>query len=75
MSEFEAGLDVIGALAEKTGFLASNGEARRALKQNSVSVNFSKVKEGFIIKQSDLINNRFVVIQKGKRNQFLIRAI
>ncbi|RLD25476.1 MAG: tyrosine--tRNA ligase, partial [Bacteroidetes bacterium] len=49
------GLDIIGALAEKTGFLKSNGEARRALKENSISVNLNKVSEGYIIKEQDLI--------------------
>ncbi|SNR39404.1 tyrosine--tRNA ligase [Dokdonia pacifica] len=74
-SEFENGLDVIGALAEKTKFLKSNGEARRALKENSVSVNFVKVQEGFMIQESDLINDRFILVQRGKRNKFLIKVI
>ncbi len=73
--EFVNGLDVIGALAEKTGFLKSNGEARRALKENSVSVNFVKVQEGFMIQESDLINDRFVLVQRGKRNKYLIKVI
>jgi tyrosyl-tRNA synthetase len=74
-SEFSKGLDIIGALAEKTGFLKSNGEARRALKENSVSVNFVKVQEGFMIQESDLINNRFILVQRGKRNKFIIKAV
>ena len=41
------GLDMIGALAAKTGFLKSNGDARRALKENSISVNKEKVKEDY----------------------------
>lgn len=74
-SEFSEGLDVIGALAEKTGFLKSNGEARRALKENSVSVNFVKVQEGFMIQESDLINDRFILLQRGKRNKFIIKVV
>ncbi|MEP0265275.1 tyrosine--tRNA ligase [Dokdonia sp.] len=74
-TEFENGLDVIGALAEKTKFLKSNGEARRALKENSVSVNFVKVQEGFMIQESDLINDRFVLVQRGKKNKYLIKVI
>jgi tyrosyl-tRNA synthetase len=74
-AEFESGLDVIGALAEKTKFLKSNGEARRALKENSVSVNFVKVQEGFMIQESDLINDRFVLVQRGKKNKYLIKVI
>ncbi|MCK8520889.1 tyrosine--tRNA ligase [Aquimarina sp. D1M17] len=69
------GLDIIGALAEGTGFLKSNGEARRALKENSISVNKEKVKEGFSITEEDLINGQFVLLQRGKKNYFVIRAI
>jgi tyrosyl-tRNA synthetase len=74
MLEIENGLDIIGALAEQTGFLKSNGEARRALKENSISVNKEKVKENFKITTSDLINNKFVLLQRGKKNYFVICA-
>jgi len=69
------GLDIIGALAEQTGFLKSNGEARRALKENSISVNKEKVKEGFSISENDLINNQFVLLQRGKKNYFIIKTV
>ncbi|HAF76609.1 MAG TPA: tyrosine--tRNA ligase, partial [Maribacter sp.] len=52
-SELADGLDMIGALAAKTNFLGSNGEARRELKQNSISVNKEKVKEDFLITEDD----------------------
>lgn len=73
MADVENGLDIIGALAEKTGFLKSNGEARRALKENSISVNKEKVDENYKITTSDLINNKFVLLQRGKKNYFVIR--
>ncbi|MEZ4969455.1 MAG: tyrosine--tRNA ligase [Flavobacteriaceae bacterium] len=66
------GLDMIAALAAKTGFLASNGEARRELKQNSISVNKEKVKEDYIITTEDLINDKFVLLQRGKKNYFVL---
>jgi len=66
------GIDIIGALAEQTGFLKSNGEARRALKENSISVNKEKVTEGYLITESDLISNRFVLLQRGKKKYFII---
>ncbi|UII74582.1 tyrosine--tRNA ligase [Flagellimonas sp. HMM57] len=71
-TELDDGLDMIGALAAKTGFLGSNGEARRELKQNSISVNKEKVKEDYRITVSDLINNRFVLLQRGKKNYFVL---
>ncbi|MCF8273789.1 MAG: tyrosine--tRNA ligase [Flavobacteriaceae bacterium] len=73
MADVENGLDIIGALAEKTGFLKSNGEARRALNENSISVNKEKVGEAYKITTSDLINNKFVLLQRGKKNYFVIR--
>ncbi len=66
------GLDMIGALAEKGGFLKSNGEARRALKENSISVNKEKVKEDYKITTADLINDKFVLLQRGKKNYFVL---
>ncbi len=74
MSELDGGLDMIGALAAKTGFLGSNGEARRELKQNSISVNKEKVKEDYLITAEDLINNKYVLLQRGKKNYFVLVA-
>ncbi len=72
--DVEAGLDMIAALSAKTEFLSSNGEARRALKENSISVNKEKVKEDYIITTEDLLNNKYVIINKGKRNTYIIRV-
>jgi len=66
------GLDMIGALAAKTGFLKSNGDARRALKENAISVNKEKVKEDFSITATDLINDKFVLLQRGKKNYYVV---
>ena len=71
----ESGLDMIAALAAETNFLTSNGEARRALKENSISVNKEKVGEDYKISNSDLINNTYVIINRGKRSTFIIRVV
>jgi tyrosyl-tRNA synthetase len=71
-ADIEQGLDMIGALAAKTGFLDSNGAARRELKQNAISVNRQKVKEDYTLTEADLINNRFVLLQKGKKNYYVL---
>ena len=75
VAEIEKGLDMIGALAEKTGFLKSNGEARRALNENSIAVNKEKVSENYRISSADLINNQFVLLQRGRKNYFIIKII
>jgi tyrosyl-tRNA synthetase len=74
-SEIEIGIDIIGALSEKTGFLKSNSEARRALKENSVAVNKIKVSEGFSIDSSNLINDQFILLQRGKKNYFILKIV
>ncbi|WP_209401796.1 tyrosine--tRNA ligase [Pseudozobellia sp. WGM2] len=75
LSELENGLDMIGALADKTGFLGSNSEARRELRQNSISVNKEKVKADYMITASDLINEKFVLLQRGKKNYFVLVVV
>jgi len=74
MADLNAGLDMIAALAAKTNFLASNSDARRELKQNSISLNKEKVGEDKIITKEDLINNQFLLLQKGKKNYYVIKV-
>jgi len=74
-SHLESGLDMIAALSAETNFLASNGEARRALKENSISVNKEKVGEDYQISNADLINETYIIINRGKRSTFIIRVV
>ena len=67
------GLDIVAALASETGFLPSNGEARRAVKENAISVNKEKIKEGYSIRNEDLIANQYVLLQRGKKNYFILK--
>ncbi|WP_010253260.1 tyrosine--tRNA ligase [Myroides injenensis] len=73
-ADIEAGLNIVEALAAKSNFLPSNGEARRSLQANSISVNREKVGEDYIINSNDLINNQFVLLQKGKKNYFILHV-
>jgi len=74
-THLESGLDMIAALSAETNFLASNGEARRALKENSISVNKEKVGEDYKISNADLINDTYIIINRGKRSTFIIRVV
>lgn len=74
-NEIETGINIVDVLNEKTGFLKSNGEARRALTANSISVNKEKVAEDFVLSTKDLINNQFVLLQSGKKNYFVVRVV
>tara|TARA_B110000263_G_scaffold246502_1_gene257640 strand:- start:530 stop:1243 length:714 start_codon:yes stop_codon:yes gene_type:complete len=68
-------ITMIDALSGITSFLNSNGEARRALNEKSISVNKLKVGDGYLIGKSDLINEKYILIQKGKKNYFIIKAV
>lgn len=73
--QIEEGLDITSALSAETGFLKSNGEARRALKENSISVNREKISEEYVLDKNDLINNQFILLQRGRKNYFIIRVV
>tara|TARA_Y100000589_G_scaffold332151_1_gene389737 strand:- start:287 stop:1567 length:1281 start_codon:yes stop_codon:yes gene_type:complete len=68
------GLSIIDALVEKGGFLKSNGEARRAIKENSISLNKQKVSVDKIINENDLIAGQYLLLQRGKKNYFVIKV-
>ncbi len=65
-------LGIVDFLAEKTQIFASKGEARRMLKDNGVSINKSKVREDFALSLNDLLNQKYILVQKGKKNYFLV---
>ncbi len=71
-SDVSAGLTIVDALAGKTNFLSSNGEARRELKANAISVNKEKVGEDFVLSENDLINGKYALIGKGKKTNFIL---
>ncbi len=66
------GLDIVELLSTETGFFPSKSEVRRLLQGNSISVNKTKVKLGYELSSKDLLNDRFILIQKGKKNYYLI---
>jgi len=72
--QIESGIPVIDFLSEFTGFLNSKGEARRALKENSISINKVKVGEDATVTVEDLISGRHILVQRGKKNYFLVQC-
>ena len=74
--DLAAGIGIIDLLAGgDTPFLASSGEARRALKENSVSVNRNKVDQSKTVGTDDCIGSGIVLLQRGKKNYYLVRAV
>jgi len=70
--ELAKGINIDLLLAKDTNFLKSMGEARRSLKENSISVNKLKVSENTIISNKDLINNKYLLLQRGRKNYYLV---
>ena len=73
--EFDAGIPLLDFLSAKAGVFKSNGEARRMLKDNGISINKTKIKDTYQIGASDLLNDKYILVQKGKKNYFLVKIV
>jgi tyrosyl-tRNA synthetase len=75
-SEVGSGINVIELLAEKTQIFPSKGEARKMIQGGGVSLNKAKIEDPeFNVNTASLINNKYVLVQKGKKNYYVIKAI
>jgi len=71
--DLNEGIDIATALVN-SGFLSSGNEARRALKENSVSVNKEKVNAEKVLNTDDLIKDKYILLQRGKKKYFLVKV-
>ncbi len=71
--EIDKGIEILKLLFEKTSFLSSNSEARRAIKENSISVNKKKISENYVLSRKDLIKDKYIVINRGKKKTFIVK--
>jgi tyrosyl-tRNA synthetase len=75
-SELETGIHMVDLLAEKTQVFASKGEARKMLQGGGVSINKAKCDDAnATISATSLINDTYLIAQKGKKNYYLIKAV
>ena len=72
ISTIDLDLGMLDILATKTQVFLSKGEARRMIKSNAVSINKEKINEEYKLSKKDLMNEKYLVVQKGKKNYFLI---
>ena len=72
ISKTDLSSGILDVLAEKTEVFESKGEARRMIKSNAVSINKEKITEDFQLSENDLLNGKYILAQKGKKNYFLI---
>ena len=72
-SQLDSEIEIATALVE-SGFLSSGNEARRALKENSISVNKEKVNSQKMLTINDLIQGKYILLQRGKKKYFLLQV-
>lgn len=73
-SEISKGISITDLLSEKTSVLSSKGETRRMLQSNAISLNKEKVDEQKQIDEKDMIKGRYLIVQRGKKNYYLIKS-
>ena len=75
LNEIKSGVEITKLLHEKTGFLSSNSDAKRALGENSIAINKNKVDKDYVVGEKDLIKNKYIVVNRGKKKTYLVKAI
>ncbi len=72
-SVFENGLNLLEGLTTTAGVFPSKGELKRTIKEGGLSVNKEKViDENLQLTSKDLLNEKYLLVQKGKKNYFLV---
>jgi len=75
-AKLDAGVPIIELLAAETSVFPSKSEARRTIKGNGLSMNKEKLTDQeYSVTASDLINATYLLIQKGKKNYYIIEAV
>jgi tyrosyl-tRNA synthetase len=75
-SDINAGVSIVDLLAEKTSVFPSKGEARKMIQGGGVAINKNKIEELELkVGESYLINKKYILIQKGKKNYFVMKAV
>lgn len=72
---FENGASLLDFLSEHTGILGSKSEAKKAIQNNAISVNKQKISAlDTAISTADLLHGRFVMVENGKKNKYLVQV-
>ena len=68
------GIGIVDFLADNTNIFPSKGEARRMLKDNGVSINKNKVNDSCTVNTDMLLNDKYILVQKGKKNYYIVKV-
>jgi tyrosyl-tRNA synthetase len=73
--KLSAGVDIVSFLAE-AGILPSKGEARKMVQGGGISINRGKVDDvAFVVGKQLLLHEQYLLVQKGKKNYYLVKAV
>ncbi|MDD3645372.1 MAG: tyrosine--tRNA ligase, partial [Bacteroidales bacterium] len=72
--QIDAQISIVDFLTEQAPVFQSKSEVRRTLKENALSINKSKIDDTFVVSSSSLLNNKYILVQKGKKNYYIIRV-
>jgi tyrosyl-tRNA synthetase len=71
----DAGINVVEFLADSTNILPSRGEAKKMVVAGGISINKNKISEtSFNVSSNELLNQKYLLVQKGKKNYYLVIA-
>lgn len=68
------GINIVELTAAETNMFASKGEVKRALKENSISLNKAKINDSYQVTEKDLLSDSIILVQKGKKNYYLVEV-
>lgn len=75
-SDIEKGIPIIDFLTEKTTVFPSKGEAKKMIQGGGVAINKTKIEDlELLVNSQSLINNKYILVQKGKKNYYVIKVI
>lgn len=71
-TDIVAGINIIELLSTSAPIFSSKGEARKMLQANGVSINKTKIGDNFNISEHELLKDKYVIVQKGKKDYYLL---
>lgn len=75
LSAVQNGVNILDFLSEYTGILPSRSEAKKAIQNNAISVNKQKISDlGAAVSSADLLHGKFIMVENGKKNKFLVQV-
>ena len=73
-TDISSSISIVDFLTDNAPVFSSKGEIRRMLKENGLSINKQKIDESYQVTDSSLLNHKYILVQKGKKNYYIIHV-